>query len=135
MADYPDIENVLIDVLEAYWPTELGPDPVRRVDTETPEDLQQLAVGGEVVVRITKVTGRDNGVTDYSVVDIDVFADSRAPAYAWASEIRSRLTGSPHRVGTVVIDRVVTEESPRRLPWADENIHRYGGTYRVSARR
>lgn len=132
---YPDIETLLLDWLEATYP-ELAPGPLgRRVDTETPANLQQLLADDGVVVRVGLLAGRDDGVTDYSVVDVDVFADSRATAYAWAVGIRSQVTSGPHRVGSAVIDRVVTEEKPRRLPWEDENIWRFGATYRISARR
>lgn len=127
---YPDIENVLIDLLERLFPA-LAPTDVRHVDTETPADLQ----GALPFVRVMLVTGADDGLTDRSVVDIDVFANSRDTAYAWSTDIRSSLTGSPHRVGSDVIDRVVTEEKPRQLPWADESVRRFGATYRISARR
>lgn len=134
-APFPDIEVALLDWLEATWDALRTTDTVRRVDTETPANLQEIAVAGGVFVRVSLVTGADDRVTDRSIVDIDVLSDSRATAYAWAEDIRSRLTGSPHRVGPVVIDRAVTEEKPRRLPWADENTWRFGATYRISARR
>lgn len=130
MADYPDIETALLDVLERDVPA-LEPTTARHVDTEAPPDLQDVLP----FVRVTLVTGRDDGVTDYSVVDLDVFANSRATAYALAMDLRSRLTAGPHRVGQVVLDRIRTEEKPRRLPWDDENIWRLGATYRISARR
>lgn len=131
---YPDIETLVLDVLEGHFPPLLAGGE-RRADTETPGNLQDLLANNGVFVRVSLVTGRDDGVTDYSVVDIDVFALSRATAYAWSRDIRSRLTGSPHRAGSGVIDRVRTEEKPRRLPWADENTRRFGATYRISARR
>ncbi len=130
LGDFPDIETLTLDVLEGLYP-QLTEGDVRLADTETPANLQDLPV----FVRVSLVTGRDDRITDYSVVDIDVFASSRAVAYAWAQDIRSRLTGGPHRAGSGVIDRVVTEEKPRRLPWADENVRRFGSTYRISARR
>lgn len=134
MADhYPDIETLLLDVLEGHFPALA--DGARRADTETPVDLQDLLAGDGVFVRVTLVTGRDDGVTDYSVVDVDVFALSRQTAYAWSRDIRSRLTGGPHRAESGIIDRVLVEEKPRRLPWADENTRRFGATYRISARR
>lgn len=133
--DYPDVETVVLDVLEAEFEPLRTVGDVRRVDTETPANLQEILGEDQVFVRVTLVTGRDDGITDYSVVDIDVFADSRATAYAWSRDIRSRLTGSPHRVDTGILDRVKTEEKPRRLPWEDEETWRFGATYRISARR
>ncbi len=130
LGDFPDIETLTLDVLEGLYP-QLTEGGVRLADTETPANLQDLPV----FVRVTLVTGRDDRITDRSVVDVDVFASSRAVAYAWAQDIRSRLTGGPHRAGSGVIDRVVTEEKPRRLPWEDPNIRRFGATFRISARR
>lgn len=144
LGDFPDIETLTLDVLEGLYPQLTGAGYAgyldgytgvytgpRLTDTETPANLQDLPV----FIRVTLVTGRDDRITDRSVVDIDVFASSRAVAYAWAKDIRSRLTGGPHRAGSGIIDRVVTEEKPRRLPWSDENVRRFGSTYRISARR
>jgi hypothetical protein len=129
---YPDIENVLIDWVESHFPAfAVDEDGVRHVDTETPEDLW----GALPFVRVSLLAGRDDGLTDYSVVDLDVFADSRDTAYAFSRDLRSRLTAGPHVVGSAVIDRVRTEEKPRSLPWEDESVWRFGAVYRVSARR
>lgn len=131
LGPFPDVETATCDLLEALF-SELAPTAtVRHVDTETPADL----TGALPFVRVELLTGSDDDVTDVSVVDIDVLSDSRDTAYALARDIRSRFTGSPHRVGTVVLDRIVTEEKPRRLPWDDGNIWRFGATYRISARR
>lgn len=135
---YQDVEVALLDWLDQY----VAASPLvsgittydaakRYVDTQTPSNLQDVLP----FFRLSLVTGSDNGVTDYSVVDLDVFADSRDAAYALSEDIRSRLTGRSHRIGTFRLDRVLTEEKPRRLPWEDTNIRRYGATYRVSARR
>ena len=133
---YPDIEVAVMDwLLESFPQLEALEDGQPRVDDRTPANLQDLLLDSGIFARISLVTGEDDTVTDYSVVDIDVFADSRATAYASSEEIRARFSGRSHRVGNVVLDRVRTEEKPRRLPWQDENTWRYGATYRISARR
>jgi hypothetical protein len=133
--DYPDVESALLDWLEATYENLAPAVAGRRVDTVTPPNLQDLLASDGLFFRVGLVTGRDDGVTDFSVVDIETFANSRDAAYAGARDVRSRLTEGPHRVGTVVLDRARTEEKPHRLPWEDENIWRFGATYRISARR
>lgn len=131
---YPDVENVLIDLLERDFPA-LAPTTVRRVDSETPPDLRPALANGGVFVRVVLGGGQDDGVTDYSLVDLDVFADTRASAYAWSTDIRAWLTDGSHRIGGAVLDRAITVDKPRRLPWDDETVRRLGATYRISARR
>lgn len=134
--DYPDIETVALDWLESNIPVLAPSETARYVDTVVPPDLQELvAEPGAAFVWVRLVTGVDDGITDRSVLDIDVLSNSRDTSYAVARDIRSRFTGQPHRVGTVVIDKVVTEEKPTRRPWVDETIQRFGATYRISARR
>lgn len=137
-----DAETITLDWLEATF-EKLQTTPTKRfVDTETPPSLDFLAAD-ECFVRVTLVTGREvvtaglggDAANEYPLLDIDVLSKSRDTSYVWASDIRSRFAGRSHRVGSVVIDGVRTEEIPRRLPWADENIVRFGATYRISARR
>lgn len=124
--DFPDLEFGLLDWLEARFSELIG-----HVGTETPDDLDQRFP----FVRAYVVAGTDDGLTDRSVVDIDVFADRREQARALAERIRTELTVYPPVVGGVILDTAFTEVRPRRLPWPDEQTRRWGATYRLSARR
>lgn len=125
--DFPDIEAGLLDWLDATFPELAGGG---HTGTETPADLDLRFP----FVRVVLVTGDDDGVTDRSVVDIDVFDRTRV-ALALAEKIRTALTVYPPVVGGVILDTAFTEVRPRRLPWPDEQTRRWGATYRLSARR
>lgn len=123
LAPYIDVEVAIMDLLDEWYGVNNG--------TATPADLQQILP----FVRVTLVTGRDDGVTDYSVVDIDVYTATRQQGYDLAEDIRARLLDAPHRAGTVVIDKVRTETKPFQADWEDQNVRRRIATYRFSARR
>lgn len=121
---FPDVEAAVLDLLEAWYGVNCG--------TSTPADLEQIVP----FVRVGLVAGADNGVSDYSVVDIDVFTARRQQGYDLAEDIRYRLTVSPRATGLApVIDRVRTETKPFPAPWENENVRRRLATYRISARR
>lgn len=131
MTPFPDIEVAVMDLLVRDF-AELTEDDVR---TETPIDLGARLAAGRFFVRVGLVTGSDNRITAFSVVDIDVFAARRQASHDLAEGIRAHLLGYPHSVGTVTLDRVVTETAPFHAPWEDENVHRRLATYRISTRR
>lgn len=120
---FPDVETAVMDLLEQWYGVETG--------TTTPSDLAAIVP----FVRVSLVAGRDDRVTDYSVVDIDVFTQTRQQGYDLAEGIRTRLLDGPHQSGTVVIDKVRTETKPFQAPWDDTNVRRRLATYRISARR
>lgn len=126
---FPDVEVAVMDGIEAAFPALVG-----RTVTVTPADLQTRLTTG-LVVRVGLVTGRDDRFTNYAVVDVDVFARTRADALGTAEQIRQWLLGYPRAVGTAVIDVVTTETAPTPAPWEDENVRRYLATYRISTRR
>lgn len=123
MSDYIDVEVAVMDLLEAWLAVNVG--------TTTPADLVEILP----FVRVGLVAGRDDGVTDYSLVDIDVFTATRQQGYDLAEDIRTRLLAGPHRVGTVVVDKARTDAKPSPVPWDDESVRRRLATYRISARR
>lgn len=129
LGSFPDVEVMVMDGLEAAFPTLIG-----RVATETPADLQTRLETGDFV-RVGLVTGSDNRFTNFSVVDIDVFSRTRQGSHDLAELIRAWLLGYPLTVGTATIDRVVTETAPFQAPWEDENVRRRLATYRISTRR
>lgn len=125
---FPDIERVVMDLLASF---KLGTVATANIQTETPIDLETRLP----FILVVAGTGDDDGLTDYPLVDVEVFAPTRAMAYALAEDIRARLLEAPHRVNGVIIDFVRTTIRPRRLPWANEQIRRFAATYRFSARR
>jgi hypothetical protein len=129
--DFQDVEVALIELLLGEFGV-LKPTPGdERVDTVTPAGLAALLP----FVRVGLVAGTDDRVTDYSVVDIDVFHGDRESARVLAEVIRTFLSAAPHRAAGFILDTVYTEAKPRPLPWDIADVHRYGATYRITARR
>ena len=84
------------------------------------------------------------GLADYfeqsPVVDIDVYAPTRARAKMVASAVQMVLLCYPWSVGLgsgehYVIDSVTCDIAPRKMPWDDESIRRQGAQYTLSLRR
>lgn len=121
---FPDIEVAVLDLIEAWYAHECG--------TDTPPDLERALP----FWRVRLVTGADDRVTDYSVVDVDVFTSTRQQGYDLAEDFRDRLLDDPHATGLApVIDKVRTETKPFPAPWDNDNVRRRLATYKISARR
>lgn len=124
MTRYPDIERQVAEWAKARFGVQGG--------SQTPSDLELRLP----FVRVSKLGGSRDDVTDHPTVDIDVFASSRDAALALAEDIdtalkpRTRLTP-----GGAIIDSVGTRVSPRLLPWDNSKIRRYGATYTLGLRR
>ena len=76
----------------------------------------------------------DDGYTRQALVDIDIFATTRAVAYALGEQTRGLML-SLRRLGGVTIDRTLTVSGPKRVPWDNTNLRRVLATYRISTRR
>lgn len=129
--NYADVEVAMLDWLETTFPTRFAPvNGAVRADIEAPVDLRARLP----FARVRRVDGADDGITDFAVVDVDVFSPDRQSGYDAAEDIRGRFLKSPHVVNGVVLDAVYTETAPHRVPW-DGEVSRHLATYRVSARR
>lgn len=128
---FPDVEVAVMDLLERDIPELEAGD----VATATPADLDVRVAAGRFFVRVGLVTASDDRFTSTSVVDLDVFGARRQETRDLAERIRAFMLGYPHGVGTVTLDRVVTETAPFHAPWESENVHRRLATYRISTRR
>lgn len=90
-------------------------------------------------ISIEVVSGAADYLEQDPVVDIDVFADSRAQAKKLAAALQLAFLRYPHSVQvadrTITIDRAVCISLPVKLPWEDEKIRRQSATYQFSVRR
>lgn len=139
---HPQLEQMAEDVGIEYatgvpgeaYPYEFGSSSAH-VGTVTPSNLQVRMP----FVRVGIVTGADDKVTDFSRVDVEVFAARRNHARLIAEIIRQRLIGRYLRIdtpgGLIILDGVSTEVKPYALPWDDPDVDRYFGVYQVAARR
>jgi hypothetical protein len=121
LAAFPDVERILGDLLG-----DLG-----TVGSETGIDLQEHLP----FIRVRRVGGTDDRVTDATRVDIDVYATDATAAKSLTETIRQRLISGPSRTSYGVLDRAWTESGPQTAPTDDQNIRRVITTYRISTRR
>lgn len=130
MADrgpFPDIERTLVDLLVDLV---AGCD---NIGPKTPPGLEAVMP----FIRVQRIGGADDGITDSPVVAIDTFAADRSTSLALAEAIRQRLLTGPHTVadrGTV--DKTTTATAPSEVPWStSQTVTRFAASYRVTARR
>lgn len=121
LASYIDIESAVIEVLAG-----LG-----TLDVNTPSDL----LGNLPFIRVMRVGGNDNRITDTARIDIDVFDVQRTVASSLSRQVQQTLLAFPHSVAAGVIDEVTTTLSPSEVPWSNTSIQLFAASYTVTARR
>ncbi|WP_455681987.1 phage tail termination protein [Streptomyces uncialis] len=119
-----DVELVLIGWLQVR----LGPAVVVR------DELDNNLVAELPTVQVETVGGDDDGFRlDRPLVDINVYASSRAAAVELAGRVRSlllhELRGST--TATAVFGRVSTLTLPAPRPYENTALRRVGATYEV----
>ncbi|TDC02281.1 hypothetical protein E1091_01140 [Micromonospora fluostatini] len=120
---FPDVQRALVTILEPLA-------GAGRAGVETPTDLQAKLP----FIRVLRIGGGSDRLSDFAVVDVDVFAASYGAAELLAERVRQLLTGPPLRAGAAVLDRITCDSGPVELPWAP-GVRRFGATYQVTARR
>lgn len=118
---WPDIEDDLIDHLGGLADSAGG---------STPADLMT-----GTFLRVERIGGGNDSVTDTATVDVEAFAPTRDQAMAIARAAQQRLESAPFLIGATVVDLVETVVAPSRRPWPNLSVARMGGTYSVHARR
>lgn len=109
--------------------------PAARVQVDFPPAL----AGAEVWVRIEQVGGTSDELNLYPVLDVDVFAKSRAAAKTAANAISAELLGYARTVNvggrSYAIGRAESISDPVRRPYDDSSTVRIGATYELPLRR
>jgi hypothetical protein len=123
---YPDIERVVCDLL-----ADLG-----GTGTRTPADLQAVTP----FLRVRRVGGVDDRVTDRARVDVEVFATTREAGEDLAEQVRQRLSVRGPLVVTsegrpVVVDRSMLLAGPVEVPWPDVVVRMFHASYQLESRR
>ena len=123
----PDIEKELVLAFEEL--------PGIRAGTVTPKpDKFEAVLATNIFVRVGKLSGLREEITDFPVVDIDVFGLKRDDVFDTA-EVISAFLAPRRRLVSAIIDNVRVNVSPRRLPWDNDRIIRFSATYIISVRR
>lgn len=133
----PPIERaVKVFLLRDYAP--LAHMPLADADRHVGGDLA-FDPSLEFYIRIDKVSSSaDRFGGDYTV-DIEVFGDDYLETESRSLDLEALLLGYPQVVEvdgrTVVFDEVSQNSGPDDLPWEDDEVHRLGATYVITARR
>jgi hypothetical protein len=117
---FPDAETVVMTLLEPAAPTV----------TATPADLVPP------LIRVQRVGGSDDGITDYPRMEIACYGKDRAQAWQLAEQCRQLVLGSVRtHVGGVLIDNARTDHSPTQVSYENADLRRIIAYFRLSWRR
>jgi len=122
LASFPQVERLIGDVVGDLGATGM----------ETSTSLQSNLP----FIRIRRIGGVDDRVTDVARVDVRVYAAELSDALSLAETIRQRLISRPSTTDHGILDRTVTEVGPFEIPGPDPDHYRVvSTTYRASVRR
>lgn len=122
LAAFPQVERIVAAVV-----ADLG-----ATGAETSTDLQENLP----FIRIRRIGGSDDRVTDVARVDVRVYDAELSDAKNLSETIRQRLISRPSATAHGVLDRAETEVAPQEVPGPDPDHYRVvSTTYRVSVRR
>lgn len=121
LAPFPDAETVVMDLLAQVAPTV----------TATPADLTPP------VIRVNRVGGSDDGITDTPRMEIACYGVDRPQAWYLSEQCRQIiLSAYGVMVGDVLIDSTRTDNPPTQVPYAaTEDTRRVVSYYRLGWRR
>ena len=128
MSRFPDILDELIWWLEHETFDQAG---TVTAASKTPATWPTIPF---LFARVAVIGGKDDGITDTPLVDVDVFSNTYAAARGLAEDVRQGLRPRV-RMRSATIDTVRTDVSPRELPWGNANVRRISATYQISFRR
>lgn len=122
LAPFPDVERAVGDLVAG-----LG-----TAGSETNITLQSTLP----YIRIRRLGGSDNRITDAARVDVHVYDADATAAKTIAERVRQRLISGPSTTAHGIIDRAWTEIAPQTIPADDTaDIRQVVATYRISMRR
>lgn len=122
---WPDAEKTVMALLSS----------LARTVTSTPNPLQPP------MIRVQRVGGSDDGLTDSPRVEVACYGTDRAQAWALAEQVRQRILASARTevdtsAGPVLVDSARTDNPPTQVPYATtEDTRRVLAYYRFAWRR
>lgn len=121
---FPDIETMMLELLTDLVGTD-------HVGTVAPAGLAEHLP----YIRVNRYGGPDDGVTDFAVLDVDVFAARRTDAWSLCEQARTLLHVTPHHTAGGIVDSVRVRSGPQRLPWDASDMSRFGMSVEATSRR
>jgi hypothetical protein len=118
---FPDAETIVMDLLTQVAPTV----------TATPADVTPP------LIRVHRVGGSDDGITDFPRMEIACYGTDRPQAWQLAEQCRQVILGSyATEVDGVLIDSARTDNPPTQVPYATtEDTRRVLAYFRFAWRR
>lgn len=122
VADFPDIQRKLAGLLVSLVPSS------DHIGSRTPAGTFWP------YLRIARIGGPRDRVTDYASVDLESFD-------ALYDDAMGRLLAALHLLednrgdDTAVLDHVIVRSGPAELPWPNTNVRRIGATVEIDFRR
>jgi hypothetical protein len=104
--------------------------PIAPTVTSTPNPLVAP------VIRVQRVGGSDDGMTDYPRVEVAVYGSDRAQAWDLAEKARQTILASPRSVvNGQLIDNAKTDTPATQTPYDNADIRRVVAQFRFAWRR
>lgn len=120
---FPDIELLVVAYLSSFAGV--------NVSLETPNTLSATLP----FVRVTRVAGGDDYVTDVATIDLDIFSDTRYNCNVVSQAVHGYMHRLRHTsVGNLLVDHVETVTSPMYVDYGDENLRRNVASYQIHTR-
>lgn len=123
LAPYPQVESCLI--------SHLSTNTSARVAHNTPAMLQDHLP----FIAVRRLGGQDDYRSDFTSVDVIVFAATLTLAYTLAYSVQQLLTGAPFVTPHGIVDRVTTELGPHEISYENPKVVMVPASYRVTVRR
>nr|WP_280442930.1 hypothetical protein [Nocardia brasiliensis] len=105
------------------------------LDPIAPTDTVMTPATKVPFIQVNRVGGTDDGITDRPVVQVAVFAATRAHAWALAEQVRHAVLGAAGAlIGGVLVDDARTAIGHQQIPEIDPDDRRVISTYQLSFR-
>src|SRR5688572_9779704 len=125
---FPDAEDVVMALLEEVAPTTT--------------DTDALLAENAPIIKVTRVGGTDDFITDRPLVEVACFATTYDQARALARDCQQVILQCPARKiitpdypTGVLIDKATTTSAPLRVPYENTALRHKAATYAFAWRR
>lgn len=131
---WPSAPYVLVNAIGDRWPVYAA---TRFPGPESPDgDVQALVGRGLGVVRVLRLGGSRDRITDTARVAVDVVHGSEGAAEDLAETIATWAVDTrPIRAAGLMLDGATVEVPPHELPYADPTVSQFSMVLVTSSRR
>lgn len=128
LSAFPDVHGMLKAVFADLSDNVYGPG--------LPANLQELIESDGPLIRVRRIGGFDDMITDYARTDVECYSINDFPAARdLAESCRQRLLDAPHHTPAGRLDSARTDVGPQLVPTDDQTLRLVVATYRLYTRR